>query len=589
MPAQTIVPLAKNAVKYAAIMGGGKLLYDHTLGLSQPFAELCAKARQPLDHDGIKFLLGLAALGVAHFVLSKTAQRKATKEHFAQEAAEKGEKPETEEQSAPPEKGSEAPKAEGASMVGTIVGLILSIVPKAAMAMAGGQLVITTFPGLLRLYEGAWNRLVSIQAMQVLDAGAAGNRTLAHTLCIILGLVLIMLGYAIVCRGIVKSHGPLHRLIIVNDRRVESLHWDTQKIRGFGLQLQTADTEGIIGDLTPTADTQVSTFNHEGKHKGRSCTVMYLKSLEPQPKPLDKLDATQITAVREAIGEVAAGKTVAASDLAALDMEALRKALAPRTEEEMSDTNLGRVLLALMNQGGADISQADEGRLLAEINDVEVGYEGGLFHRVLYRKDEGGHYVPDATMAEDLTLTDRISSSDRNGFGPSYWRHGKALMGFWFAKGAGEDSNMVRMPLHQIRKSRLRRYWDWGTAYRWTFLKHNLRIDEGWLASYPVPFTPFKLRRYFIVRDSRGETVATVRELPWSKLTLDMNWRIEMYCDRLNDERAGNALALLTEFLHNRHKYVKSRTAMGNTAHERLLVGGGKKRGDATEAIGGGL
>ena len=140
-----------------------------------------------------------------------------------------------------------------------------------------------------------------------------------------------------------------------------------------------------------------------------------------------------------------------------------------------------------------------------------------------------------------------------------------------------------------MAQSRLRRYWDWGTAYRWTFLKHNLRIDEGWLASYPVPFTPFKLRRYFIVRDSRGEIVATLRELPLSKLTLDMNWRIEMYCDRLNDERAGNTLALLTEFLHNRHKYVKSRTAMGNTAHERLLVGGGKKRGDATEAIGGGL
>ena len=592
MPSQTLFPLAKNIVKYGAIMGGGKLLYDHSLALCQPFTDLCAQAPPVMQTGWAKFGMGVVALGVAHFVLSKTAQRKASKDHFAEEVAEKGKAA-----GAPPdepvapdsgEKPQDAPaKGTAGGPAKSLLAALLLILPKTAIAMAGGQFIISTVALLEGIYNavGAW--LLGIPAMQAFDASV--RPAAAHPLCSVAGLALILLGYAIVRRGIVRRHGPVHRLIIVNDRRVEALHWDTQKIRGFGLQLQTADTEGIIGDLTPTADTHVTTFDHAGRHKGRTCTIMYLKNLEPQRTPLEKLDGSHVAAVRTAIQDLAAGKTVSASDMEAIDVEKLRKVIAEQTGQDMSDTNLGRVLLALMGQGGDDIAKADEGRLLAEINDVEVGYEGGLFHRVLYRRDAGGHYVPDASLAEDLTLTDRVSSSPTNGFGTTYWRRGKVLMGFWFAKSAGDDSDMIRMPLHEIRKSRLRRYWDWGQCYRWTFLKHNLRIDEYWLASYPVPFTPIKLRRLYTVRDSRGEIVATMRELFWSKLTLDMNWRIEFYCDRLDDERAGNTLSLLTEFLHNRRKYIKSRTALGNTAHERLLVGGGKKRGDATEAIGGGL
>ena len=590
MPSQTLLPLAKNVVKYGAIMGGGKLLYDHSLALCKPFTDLCAQAPAPMQTGWAKFAMGVAALGVAHFVLSKTAQRKARRDHFAQEAAEKGEgDAPPAETPAPPDTGEEpkepTPKPRGSA--GPLIAGIIAILPKTAIAVAGGQLTISTVALLEGIYNGIGARVLALPGMDVFNQNV--RAALAHPLCCAAGLALILLGYAIVRRGIVKRHGPVHRSIIVNDRRVESLHWDTQKIRGFGLQLQTADTEGIIGDLTPTADTYVTTFDHDGKHKGRTCTIMYLKNLEPQKTALDKLDGSHVTAVRDAIQELYAGKTVSAADLETIEIEKLGKTIADKKGQEMSDTDLGRVLLALMSQGGEDVSKADEGRLLAEINDVEVGYEGGLFHRVLYRRDAGGHYVPDASLAEDLTLTDRVSSSPTNGFGPTYWRRGKVLMGFWFAKSAGEDADMIRMPVHEIRKSRLRRYWDWGPCYRWTFLKHNLRVDECWLASYPVPFTPIKLRRFYTVRDSHGEIVATMRELFWSKLTLDMNWRIEIYCDRLNDERAGNTLALLTEFLHNRKKYIRSRTTLGNTAHERLLVGGGKKRGDATEAIGGGL
>ena len=424
---------------------------------------------------------------------------------------------------------------------------------------------------------------------QVPAGASAAKIASVHTECSLVGLLLILLGYAVVRGGIIRRHGPVHRMIYVNDRRVESLHWDTQKIRGFGLQLQTSDTEGIIGDLTPTADANVTVYDHTGKRKGKRATVMYLKNLEPTQKPLDKLTGKHVKAVREAIAELVPGAAVPTSELEKINIEKLKTTAGQKLGEEVSDLNLGRVLLALMNMASDDVMKADEGKLLDEINDVETGYEGGIFHRVLYRKDPGGHYVPIATMAEDMTLTDRVSSSDRNGFGPNYWRHGKALMGFWLSRGAGDDSNMIRMPVHEIRKSRLRRYWDWGEAYRWTFRQHNLRIDECWIASYPTPIPGRKLRRYYIVRDSRGEVVATLREVFWTKFTLDFNWRVEIYCDRLNCEEAGNTLALLTEFLHGRHRYYKSRVAPGNTAHERLLVGGGKKRGDATEAIGGGL
>ena len=592
MPVRTLWPLAKNAVKYGAIMAGGKLLYDHSLSLAKPWQDLCAKAPEQLQSDWAKFLIGVAALGVAHFVLSKSVQRKESKKHFLAEANEK--KPPAEQEAPPPEpapqEGAEAKPAKSGNIVLSLVGFVISILPKAAVAMAGGYLVITTAPILPGIYTGVRNKLVAVQGIQVFSV-TGGNDVVAHVLSSVLGLVLILLGYAIVRRGIARRHGPLHRLIFVNDRRVESLHWDTAKIRGFGMQLQTSDTEGLIGDLTPTADAYVTHYDHQGKHKGHTSTVMYLRNLEPEKKPLDKLDGSHVKAVREAIAEMNPDKTVTATELEKIDIERLKRIVTEKNGNEMSDTNLGRVLLALMTLGGENVGQADEGKLLEHVNDVETGYEGGLFHRVLYRKDSGGHYVPIATIAEDLTLTDRITSSPRNGYGPNYWRRGKALMAFWISRGAADDSAMIRMQLHQIRKSLFRRWWDWGASYRWTLRQHNLRIDEDWCASYRwLSFVPGIVpRRFFTVRDSRGEIVATMREIFWSKCTLDMNWRVEIYCDRLNNEDAGNTLALLTEFLHNRQKYLKSRTAPGNTAHERLLVGGGKKRGDATESIGGGL
>ncbi len=598
MPSQAIIPLAKNVVKYGMIMGGGKLLYDHSISQWSIVADQLGKLPDSVKTAPAQLAIGVVALGIAHLVLSKTAQHRHSKAHFIEEAREKGQAPPEEKpDAAPPPAEGEAPAAPapapGGNVVMGIVGWIISIIPKTACAVAGGQLVIANFPGLEGLYGLIGAKILSVPAMaKIFQAGeGAAQAASAHTASSAAGLVLILLGYAIVRRGVVKAHGPVHRRIYVNDRRVESLHWDTQKIRGFGMQLQTMDTEGIIGDLTPTADTEVSVYDHEGRHKQRPSTIMYLKNLEPAEKPLEKLAGNHVTAVREAISEIVPGEAVTAKDLEQIDLQKLKAVTNQKLGEDISDVNLGRVLLALMEIGPEDVLKADEGRVLDRVNDVEKGSEGGIFHRVLYRKDDGGHYVPIATMAEDLTLTDRISSSERNGFGPNYWRHGKVLMGFWVSRGAGDNSNMIRMPVHQIQKSRLRRYWDWGQSYRWTFLQHNLRIDEEWFSSYGwlIPIPGRALRRYYKVRDSRGEVVATMKECVWPKLTLDFNWRVEIYCDRLNNEEAGNTLALFTEFLHNRYKYFKSRIAPGNTAHERLLVGGGKKRGDATEAIGGGL
>lgn len=589
MPAQTLIPLGKNIIKYGAITAGGKLLYDHTLNLYEPFTKLLEHAPDPLKSNWAQLGIGVAALGVAHFLLSQSVRRCASKDHFVKEASEpsQGAKP-AESAPPPPEGQTDAPAAKGRSPAAALVAFLIAIVPKTAIAMVGGPLVINRVPLLSYIYDGLAGQILSLPGMTpIFDQGVHG-----HVACSAAGLVLILFGYYVVRRGIVKLHGPLHRLSIVNDRRIESLHLDTQKIRGFGMQLQTSDTEGIVGDMTPTADVYSTTYDHDGRHKDkRVATLMYIQDGEPKKTPLDKLDATVLRAVREAIAEMHPDKALSASDLERIDIERLRKIVAAKSETELSELNLGRILLALMNQGHDDISTCDEGRLLEEINDVESGYEGGLFYRAAYRKDEGGHYVRYATMAEDLTASDAQSSSPRNGYGPNYWRHGKVLMGFWIARGAGEDSGNIRMRVQQIRKSRLRRYWDWGASYRWTFRQQNFRIDECWIASYGwvIPYPGVSLRRYYEVRDSRGEIVATMREIVWAKVTFDFNWRVEIYCDRLNNDEAAYTLAMLTEFLHSRHRYVKSRTTPGNTAHERLLVGGGKKRGDATEAIGGGL
>ncbi len=585
MPSQAIIPFAKNVIKYGMIMGGGKLLYDHSIDKLPGLTQLLDKLPPQAKSMPAQVAIGAAALWIAHVVLSKTAEHKRHKEHFLAEAQEQGQAPP---EAPPPEpQNGQASPAEPKTSFAVVFGLwVLSIIPKTACAVAGGQLIIApTF--LNRIYGWLGKEILSIPgAAAVFQTKGTGDAA-----CSLAGLALILLGYAVVRRGVLRAHGPLHRFIYVNDRRVEALHWDTQKIRGFGLQLQTMDTEGIIGDLTPTADVQPVVYDHQGKRKLKESTIMYLKSLEPEEKPLEKLAGKHVKAVRDAVAKTASGESAPAHEVEKMDVEKIKTLAQQELGEDLSDLNLGRVLFALMEECPEDVLKADEGRVLERVNDVETGYQGGMFHRVLYRRDEGGHYVPICSIAEDLTLTDRISSSERNGFGPNYWRRGKVLMGFWVSRGAGDDSNMIRMPIHQILKSRLRRYWDWGESYRWTYRQHNLRIDEEWFASFGwlVPAPGRALRRSYIVRDSKGEVVATLKECFWPKFTLDFNWRIEIYCDRLNTEEAGNTLALFTEYLHNRYKYYKSRVAPGNTAHERLLVGGGKKRGDATESITGGL
>ena len=589
MPRDTLVPLAKGCVKYAAILGGGKLLYDHSLALWPQLTGFCEERIAPQIHGDIgKFAIGVAAVGVAHFVLTKRVRARQSKEHFAEEALETTGQQQQEE--TPPASETPVKKGQGSRLLVAL----LTVFPKLAVAATGGQLLLTSVGPLGWLYGKAGTALLDLWAKQAVVEKILGSTApsgVAHPVKFVIGGLLALLGYAIVRRGILRSHGPVHRLVYVDDRRIETLHWDTQKIRGFGLQLQTADTEGLIGDLTPTADAKTTVYNAEGKHAGTDGTVMYLPNLEPVKKKLDRLTEDDVRLVKDSIAETANGAAVSSANVDSLNVEKFVATVREKSEGKFTDVNMSRILMAMEVIGGEDVTQIADSAILEEANDVEEGFEGGMFCRSLYERDQGGHYVPRATMVEDMTLTDQLSSSPRNGYGPQYWRRGKVLIGFRFFRGAGEDSGPIRTFIHEIRKSRLRRYWDFGEAYRWTLREQNLRIDESWVLSYGwlIPFLPVTPRRYYLVRDSKGEVIARMREVFTQKLTGDMDWKIEIYADRLNSEEASYGLALLSEFLHQRRKYVRSRRTPGNTAHERLLVAGGKKRAESGESVSVGL
>lgn len=586
MPRDTLWPLAKNCVKYSLVLVGGRMLYNHSIGALQQHSAFVEKSVKTVRDvwvrpDWLKFLVGVALLAIVHFVLRGVVRKKQQLERLRPKPADAAPKPPEAEKAADEE---DAETGDTGNVVlaplsrktGFRVALFfIRELPKIILGTAGAVFMLKGWPFLDYLYMMITDHIPPAVPGIVRAAG---------------GFVLLEAGYAIITRGIRKEHGPLLRFAHIDDRRMEGLHWDTMKIRGFGVQMQTRATEGIIEETTPTADVTVKVYTAAGVKKSGDLIVTYLKNLEPVKKRLPELHIEDIQLVKEALKHVLGAEEFPSSRMAELDVDSVNACLREKTDGSFKTEDLARVLVAMERVGSSNILGLKDSQLLDAVNDNEMGFEGGLFSRTLYKRDEGGRLTPLATMVEDLTLTDQISSSVGNGYGPDYWRRGKVLMGFKFFRGYGEDGTAMRTVVHEIRKSRLRRYWDYGDSYLWTFKEKTFFIDNSWMASLgwliPGPWTP---KRKYIVRDSSNHIIAHMNEIFVQKLLFDMDWNIHVYDDRLNFADVVNVLALLTEFLHYRRKYQKARTAPGNSAHERLLVSGGRKRGDTSDSLVGGI
>lgn len=593
MPGDTLWPTVQNVVKYTLILAGGRMLYINTLGAAGPDSAVDSRLVRPLREQWLgpgwlKVAAGLAILAGLHCLLRVLVQHR-QREQFFRAAARRTDRGSARDAADSSAAGAAVLTGAGGGRAGRIVLLGARELPKIVLGAAGAVLLMKGSGVLDHLYFGCASWLSGLLAGEQAHFLFSGS-FFAHAIKAVVGIALVETGYLWLARGMRREHGVLLRLVRIEDRRVERLHLDAMKIRGFGLQMQTRDTEGIIADTTPTADVKVRIYTAQGVKHGIDYLLTYLKNLEPTQRQRLPLHVEDIALVKEGLRTLRGEGPIPSLSLKDMDVEALRKFLVEKSGGVFRDDDMARILVAMERADAANVLDCQDSALLEAVNDCEVGFEGGMFSRSMFKRDEAGHLTPVATMIEDLTLMDQVSSSPRNGYGPNYWRRGRLLMGFRFYRGTAEDGTAMRTVIHEIIKSRLRRYWDFGDSYLWNFKDHTFFIDNSWFASYgwliPGRWIP---RRRYVVRDARSRVAAVMEERFIQKLLLDMDWNIRIYDETLNNEDAVLVLSLLTEFLHDRRKYTRARMAPGNTPHERLLVAGGRKRSGQDDSLVGGV